>query len=119
MYECTTRRRTSDWCSIILESYHYLTNYEEQVVKRILQRYKQNHYVDELINDIRNDINKPNVIHSTIGLFSSYVRMRYADTINPTQITINRIKNDFEEFTQVLKDCIILYYNLDKLEELF
>ncbi len=29
------------------------------------------------------------------------------------------MKKDYEEFTQVLKDCIILFYNLDRSEQLF
>lgn len=45
--------------------------------------------------------------------------MKYYDTICPTQITINRVKKDFEEFYQVLKDCIVLFYSLDRMEGLF
>jgi hypothetical protein len=45
--------------------------------------------------------------------------MQYADTINPTQITINKIKSDYEEFSVVFKDCLVLFYDLDHLDGLF
>ena len=29
------------------------------------------------------------------------------------------MKKDFEEFTQLLRDCVVLYYDLDRIEHLF
>lgn len=43
--------------------------------------------------------------------------MQYSETINPTQITINRVKQDFGEFCKVFRECVVLYYDLDKVEE--
>jgi O-phosphoseryl-tRNA(Cys) synthetase len=88
-------------------------------VARIHEKHSARHTIESLIEAIIEDIKRPNVLHTAIGLFSSYIRMKYAETINPTQVTINRVKKDFEELTQILKDCIVLYYNLDKIEDLF
>lgn len=119
LYECSAKRRTSEWCAIFLDNYRFLTSYDEQAISRIHERYLTRHTVEALVEGIREDIARPNVLHTAIGLFASYVRMKYSETINPTQVTINRVKKDFEEFTQVLKDCVLLYYNLDRLEHLF
>jgi hypothetical protein len=95
LYECSAKRRTSEWCAIFLDNYRFLASYDETMVAKIHERHSARHTIESLIEAIREDIKRPNVLHTAIGLFSSYIRMKYGDTINPTQVTVNRVKKDF------------------------
>jgi len=49
-------------------------------------------------------------------LFSSYLKLKYTDVVNPSKNTMVRMAHDYHEFMGLLIDMFVLYYALEDRE---
>lgn len=113
---CGGRAQKQAWCELFLDNLELIREHTS-LSKELEFEIRNTNISSEIVKIISAHYAHPqNLFRFCVELFGSYLRLKYADLVNPSRNSLLKAANEYADFQRLLIDLFVLYYALEDRE---